>query len=260
MRPAPERQTTSGHGGKAIGGHGGSDNIQRLARRARCALYAGDNVECPCCGATFRAFLPGPNGRPGARCPGCDSLERHRLLWLYLVDVMHIRSARLKMLHFAPEAALEKNMCGLPGLERIRSDFDSPVPAERIDITDIPYPDGSFDAILCIHVLEHIPAEDVALSELLRVLKPGGWAIVQSALDPSLELTLEDPTIDTAEARARAYGQEDHVRLYGRDYPGRLSSGGFKVTVDDYAASLVPSMAARYGLMKDETICLCEKP
>ena len=173
---------------------------------------------------------------------------------------MRIREARLRMLHFAPEVALERNMKGLAGLERTRSDFSSPLPAERIDITDIPFGDDTFDAILCLHVLEHIPAEDVALAELYRVLKPGGWAIIQSAFDPELEHTYEDPSIDTAEARARAYGQEDHVRVYGRDYGERLAKGGFKVTVDDYAASLGPALVERYGLMAGENIYLCEKP
>jgi len=223
-------------------------------------LYSGDNVECPCCGKRFRSFLPGPDGRPGARCPSCDSLERHRLLWLYLVDVMRIREARLRMLHFAPEVALERNMTELAGLERTRSDFSSRLPSERIDITDIQFPDDTFDAIRCVHVLEHIPAEYVALAELYRVLKPGGWAIIQSAFDPQLEHTFEDPGIDTPEARARAYGQEDHVRVYGRDYGERLAEGGFKVTVDDYAASLDPTLFERYGLMVDESIYLCEKP
>lgn len=222
-------------------------------------LYSGDNVECPCCGGHFRSFLPGRDGRPGARCPSCDSLERHRLLWLYLVDVMNIREARLSMLHFAPEAALERNMKGLAGLQRTRSDFSSRLPSERIDITDIQFPDNTFDAILCLHVLEHIPAEDVALAELYRVLKPGGWAIIQSAFDPELEHTYEDPGIDTAEGRARDYGQEDHVRVYGRDYGEQLAKGGFKVTVDDYAASLGPALVERYGLMAGENIYLCEK-
>jgi ubiquinone/menaquinone biosynthesis C-methylase UbiE len=127
-------------------------------------------------------------------------------------------------------------------------------------LTAIQYPDNSFDAIYCSHVLEHIPDDRAAMRELFRVLKPGGWAILQVPLDSTRETTYEDPSITSFEARERAYWQADHVRLYGRDYTAKLESTGFRVRVDWFVKTFTEGQIHRFGLDKSEGIHWCEKP
>lgn len=222
-------------------------------------LYAGGGVECPCCGATFRRFLPhGRPKRPDARCGRCQSLERHRLLFLYLRDRTRLFEDRLRVLHFAPETIMQRILGAQPGLRYVTVDLDLPNVSAHMDITCLAFPEASFDAILCIHVLEHIPGDAAAMREILRVLKPGGWAILQVPLDPTQAETLEDPRITAPADRRRHYGQEDHVRRYGRDYRDRLERAGFEVTVDNFAATLPDSARTRHGLLPED-IYLCRK-
>jgi SAM-dependent methyltransferase len=97
------------------------------------------------------------------------------------------------------------------------------------------------------------------MRELFRILKPGGWGIIQSPIDPNREQTFEDPTIVLPEERERAFGQNDHVRIYGRDYKDRLAQAGFTVTVDSYAKDLGSDVLKKYGL-KPKDIYFCTKP
>lgn len=221
--------------------------------------YVGSQVQCPCCGGSFRMFLTSSvHHRANSMCPRCLSLERHRLLWLYLTEKTNFFSAPLKVLHFAPELCFAK-FRRLSNLDYTAADLNSPLAAEVIDITAIPYPDSTFDVILCNHVLEHIPDDRLAMRELYRVLKPEGWAILQSPLNPSQAITFEDPAINTPEQREQYYGHHDHKRLYGQDYKDRLSEAGFHVTVDDFVRHLDADVIATYGLMRDEAIYFCTK-
>ena len=217
-------------------------------------------VECPCCGGRFPTFIPGGvRLRPKAQCPRCGSLERHRLLWLYLEEKTNLFSARPKILHFAPEPFFQDALRALPGIEYTSADLCSPLAMVKMDITDIRYGDDSFDVILCNHVLEHITDDRKAMSELHRVLRPGGWAVLQVPVDPARETTFEDPEVTSPDERARKFGQADHVRWYGRDYADRLRGAGFDVRIDDFAWSLGEDRVNRCGLIRED-IYSCSKP
>jgi SAM-dependent methyltransferase len=149
---------------------------------------------------------------------------------------------------------------GLPNVSYLSVDYDSATAMERVDITAIPYPEASFDAVICNHVLEHVSDDRLAMRELLRVLRPGGWAMLQVPVDPGRETTFEDPAVTNPKERRRAFGQYDHVRAYGRDYPRRLASQGFDVSVEELVPELPPSIVRRLALDLDETIYVCRKP
>ncbi len=224
-------------------------------------MYIGKQVTCSCCNGSFRKFLSyGVKARENALCPRCESLERHRLLWLYLKNKTNFFTDNLRVLHFAPEYFFQKTFKSMPNLDYISADLTSPFAMVKMDITNIVYEDNSFDVILCCHVLEHIIDDNRALMELFRVLKPGGWAILQAPIDLKRDKTFEDTNIVIPKDRERIFGQEDHVRIYGRDYKDRLEKAGFTVKVDAYGRELGDDMIKKYGLMKDEDIYFCTKP
>ncbi|MFO7166542.1 MAG: methyltransferase domain-containing protein [Chloroflexota bacterium] len=235
--------------------------VKRVYLKMTTALYAGDQVMCPCCKGQFRAFLPaGRNGRlPNSRCPGCGSLKRHRLQWLYFQERTNLFVDNLRVLHIAPEYALQKRLRALPNLEYISGDLDSPLAQIKLDVARMQFADDTFDVILCNHVLEHVPDDCRAMRELCRVLKPGGWAIIQSPVDMRRATTFEDWSVTSPKERERLFGQDDHVRVYGRDYKDRLEAAGFTVTLDDFAQTCSEETARRYGIRRDEIIYRCTK-
>jgi SAM-dependent methyltransferase len=226
-------------------------------------LYRGDRVTCPCCGHTARKFMPtvlpvGPN-RANARCPSCGARDRQRYLWLYLERKTNLLVDRLRVLHFAPERIFEEWLGSQPNLDYVSTDLERPRAMVKADITELPFPDDSFDVILCSHVLEHVVEDRKAMRELYRVLRPGGWALVLVPIDFSRSETFEDPTIVTPADRERLFGQDDHVRLYGRDFTARLEEAGFTVRVEDLRRELGESEARRFGLrprQPDLHLCL----
>jgi ubiquinone/menaquinone biosynthesis C-methylase UbiE len=126
-----------------------------------------------------------------------------------------------------------------------------------MDLTSIPLPAEQFDIIYCSHVFEHIPDDRQAMRELYRVLRKGGWAILQV---PVLrDTTFEDPSVTSPAERLRLFGQEDHVRVYGKDYRDRLAAVGFHVTVDDFAATFPAAKRRYFGLMEGEAVHFCRK-
>jgi predicted SAM-dependent methyltransferase len=243
--------------------------VARLYRpplaRPLALLYRGDRVECPCCGSTFRKFMPsirpvGPN-RANARCPSCGARDRNRHLWLYLVNKTNLLADRLRVLHFAPERVLENKLKQQPNLDYVSTDLDRPRAMVKADIIDLPFADESFDVILCSHVLEHVVEDRKGMRELYRVLRRGGWAIVLVPMDSRRAETFEDPTIVAPRDRERVFGQTDHVRIYARDFKARLEEAGFTVRVEDYRRELGETEARRYGLRpRDPDIHLCSKP
>lgn len=225
-------------------------------------FYQGDNVECPICQSTFRKFLPyGRQSRENALCPNCLALERHRLLWLYLKRKTDFFTAPRKMLHIAPELCYMDRFENLENLEYFTGDIESPLAKVKMDIHEIPFEDNEFDVIFCNHVLEHVADDILAMKEMKRVLKPGGWAILQVPFfHPLNKETLEDPSIQSPAEREKAFGQDDHVRLYGEDYGKRLASSGFKVIEEKLIMDLQKEEVERYALPKGEIIYRVEKP
>ncbi|MFB2833641.1 methyltransferase domain-containing protein [Floridanema evergladense] len=223
-------------------------------------FYRGNELHCTCCESNFRKFLPfGATQRENAICPGCLSLERHRLLWLYLKNKTNLFNEKLTVLHVAPEYIFKIKLILLTNLNYLTADI---VPGEamvQMDITNIQYDDNYFDVILCNHVLEHIPNDDRAMKELHRVLKPNGWAILQVPLDPKLAKTIEGSPNLTLEEREKLFGHHDHVRQYGRDYRDKLEQAGFTVKVDNYPQELGIEAIKKFALIADEGIFLCQK-
>lgn len=229
--------------------------------KLRALWHQGNDVYCPCCKGQFRKFLPfGTNSRPDALCPSCLSLERHRLVWLFLTHKTNLFSASLKVLHIAPEFIFQKHFVSMPNLQYLSADLEPDEVMVKMDITNIQYPDASFDVILCNHVLEHIPTDQTAMKELFRVLKPGGWVILQVPLDSTLEQTLEGTPELSPQEREQWFGHHDHVRMYGRDYKTKLELVGFQVAVEGYARELGLESIKKFGLMADEDIYYCTKP
>jgi SAM-dependent methyltransferase len=181
-------------------------------------------------------------------------------VWLYLKDKTNFFSATLSVLHFAPEPVFARALTSLSNLQYVSGDLNSPLAALKLDITHLPFNTDSFDVILCSHVLEHVYDDVAAMKELYRVLKPGGWAIVQVPIDATLEKTFQDSAIVSPDERQAAYGQYDHVRLYGRDYKDRLERAGFSVHVDNFVRTLSADEVERYGLMSTEDVFFLKKP
>jgi SAM-dependent methyltransferase len=236
--------------------------FSHTAARLLGLFYAGHGVTCPVCNSQYRHFLPYGRTTPrqNALCPNCLSLERHRLMWLYLKEKTPFFSQSLRLLHVAPEYCFIHRFEQMKNLDYVTADIESPLAQVKMDLHDIPFPNNSFDVAFCNHVMEHVQDDHKAMHELHRVLKPGGWAIIQSPLDTSRQTTLEDPSIQTPADRLKYYWQEDHLRLYGLDYKDRLANAGFLVKEDNFAAQLPAELAQQYALPVGEIIYLCRKP
>lgn len=219
-------------------------------------LMKGNNVECPICEKNFRSFLPygTVKRRDNVLCPGCLSLERHRLLWLFLKEKTNFFTERHELLHIAPEQCFYKRFREMPNIRHITADLESPLADVKMDIHRMPFENESFDVVLCNHVLEHVDDDALAMSEIYRVLKPGGWAVMQVPLDDTREETYEDRSIVTPEEREKHFWQKDHVRLFGLDYPKRLKKAGFRVEPVDMGESIPEALKERYRLMAGEII------
>jgi len=210
---------------------------------------------CSCCQRRASAFLPfGVRPRPRAKCPHCGSLERHRLLWMFLASRPALLNGRPRLLHIAPEPIMER-LFKASGVHYISADL-SALTNVRLDITALPFADGALDAVVCNHVLEHVPDDRAAMREFRRVLSPRGWAILQSPLDPRRAVTFEDFSVQDPSERERVFGQFDHVRIYGRDYVDRLGTAGFHVDAIPFTEQLGAESAAHHAL-KPEEIMLC---
>jgi SAM-dependent methyltransferase len=232
-----------------------------LIRPVIALTLKGSKYTDPIDGHSFRKFLPYgyEDQRENVLSPSTLSLERHRLLWLYLKNETELFTNKIKLLHFAPEQAFYNRFKKLKNLEYTTTDLNSPLADVKADICNLPFADSSFDFILCNHVLEHIPDDTKAMQELYRVLKTGGTAILQIPQDLKREYTFEDNSITSKKERAKIFGQYDHVRVYGRDYFNKLRSIGFKVQEIDYTSSLTSSEIDKFRLAKGEIIPVCTK-
>ena len=237
---------------------------RQLFNSATAWAYRGDRYHCPCCDGRFRRFrvYETESGRREDLCPRCGSLGRHRVDWLFLREsgLLDRANGRLRLLHVAPEPAFQRHLAENPRIEYVSGDLDSALAMERLDVTDIRHGEASFDALICNHVLEHVPDDRKALRELHRVLAPGSWAMVQVPLDRTKERTHEDAAISDPEERRRHFWQHDHVRLYGRDYRERLEEAGFTVSVERPTDRLSAEEIERQALDVEEEIYLARKP
>ena len=218
----------------------------------------GNKFTDPIDGKSFRKLLPYgyQNQRPNALSPSTLSLERHRLMWLYLKQETDFfkQDKEQRVLHIAPEQCFYKRFRKQKNLDYLTSDLDSPLADVKADICNLPFEDNQFDVIFCNHVLEHIPDDKKAMIELYRVMKPGGWGIFQIPQDINRKETFEDDSITDKEERTRIFGQYDHVRVYGLDYFDRLREAGFRVEEVDYTKKIAPDLLERYALQKGEIL------
>jgi len=225
-------------------------------------LYRGNDVECPVCKHSFGKFLTYGSKtalRPNVLCPHCLSLERHRLLWLYLNQKTNFFRENLDVLHIAPEQCFYGRFKKLKNINYFTGDLESPLAEYHFDLHDIPFEGNKFDVIICNHVMEHVEDDLQCMRELNRVLKPGGWAIMQVPIDYSRSETFEDDSIVTPEDREKHYWQKDHVRLYGTDYPERLEKAGFRVKRDHYVQEINEELREKFRLQKEEVIYYLSK-
>ena len=258
--------------------------LSYVARPVLAFALKGTTYTDPIDSKSFKMFLPYGYGtqRNNVLSPSTLSLERHRLLWLYLnketdffkfelvsdssftnTKRIKLRDAEtnsaLKVLHFAPEQAFYKLFRNQKNLDYTTTDLFSPLADVKADICNLPFEDNQYDVILCNHVLEHIPDDTKAMQELYRVLKPGGMAILQIPQDLSRATTFADDSITDQKERGKIFGQYDHVRIYGRDYFDKLRSIGFKVIEEDYTNKIAPELVEKYCLAKGEIIPVCFK-
>ncbi len=221
----------------------------------------GNQVTCPVCGSSFKRFLPyGVHSRSNVLCPSCLSLERHRLIWIYLERETDFFTAHRTVLHVAPEQCFLARFRKLENLVYMTADLESPIADYHFDLHQIPFERDHFDAIFCNHVMEHVADDRVVLSEILRVLRPGGLAILQVPLDPGLIATYEDSAITDPRDREVHFGQKDHVRQYGTDYPDRLRGSGFQVSEWSVRENFTPDEIEKYRLAKEEVLYITSKP
>lgn len=223
--------------------------FKRAELRINRLIYSGDAFLCPYCSQSYKMFksggitnqliekmdVIGAGIRQNMVCPGCGSTDRDRLLYAFFDHEFMFVKPR-KLLHIAPEPCLniffkeivsDSYVCGA----KFHEGLYYPKDLKLFDLKNLPFADNTFDWVICNHVLEHVEDEFKSLSEILRVLTPGGRAVLQVPWTPKLEITFEDPTYVTESDRLMYYGQDDHVRLYGTDYPGRLAKAGFKVAI-----------------------------
>ena len=221
------------------------------------AVYLkGKTYTDPIDGKGFRKFLPYGYEiqRPNVLSPSTLSLERHRLLWLYLKNETAFFTTDKKVLHFAPEQAFYSRFRQMKNLDYTTTDLNSPLADVKADICNLPFEDKTYDIIFCNHVLEHIPDDTKAMRELYRVLKKGGMGIFQIPQDLNRDVTFEDNSITDRKERAKIFGQYDHVRIYGKDYFDKLRSVGFKVDEVDYTKTLLEEEITKYCLTKGEVL------
>lgn len=224
--------------------------------------YRGNRYTDPIDGKSFKSFLPYGYGlvRENVLSPSTLSLERHRLLWLYLQRETDLLDNNISLLHFAPEQCFLSRFRESGNITYTTTDLRSPIADVKADICNLPFTDNSYDWIMCNHVLEHIPNDIQAMQELYRVLKSGGTGILQIPLDMNREETFQDDSITDPRERAKIFGQYDHVRVYGMDYFDKLKSVGFEVEAINYTKSLSLEEIDRYRLAKGELIPVVRKP
>ena len=235
--------------------------LQRVASWAVPVMglaYRGRSRECPLCGSRYRRFMPYGyvTSREDALCPHCLSLERHRMIWLWLKESSNLFEGYPRLLHIAPEVSLMRHFKRhyRDSKNYITADLESPLADLHFDVQSIPLAEESVDIIICNHLLEHVEDDRRAMAELYRILKPGGWGIMLVPEDRGRATTFEDDTITDPDERTRIFGQYDHRRIYGKDYDERLQKVGFRVERIAYTERLSPELRQRYAIGSDDLV------
>lgn len=251
------------------------DALRRTSKEVKIrTLYRGDTVECIFCGNHFSRFKPHgidapiltelkvvSGGMRDTTCPRCHSYDRERLIYLYIERRTDLFSGGKKVLDIAPAENLGNKLQASPGLDYISGDLLRTDVMVKLDVTEMQFPDETFDAVLCNHVMEHVPDDRKAMREIRRVLKPGGWAMVLVPYSPVLEKTIEDPSVDSPEERLRRFGQDDHIRIYALpDYLARLKESGLDVEVVPFVSQLDPEEVRRYALIGEQDVIIVRRP
>jgi len=233
--------------------------VEPLLKTVRKRRYLGTSRFCPVCESRLREFVPfGDNLKPNKRCPVCGSLERHRLVWLFMHQKTNLFTPpRKRILHIAPEPCLASMLQDSQKIDYVSADLMG-YPMIQTDLTQLCFPNEIFDAVYASHVLEHILDDRRAMREIYRTLKPGGWAILQVPIAKG-KATYEDATIIDPDKREQAFGQRDHVRVYGEDYYDRLRDVGFIAHGEKLLLQTVPSAAQKLGIVSSEVISFCIK-
>jgi SAM-dependent methyltransferase len=228
----------------------------------RATLFLGSKYICPCCGWRLRAFTAGGismKERGLSYCPRCNSKARHRRIWLFLEKHTNLFTDSLRLFEVAPKFSFSRRFRKMSNLSYLTGGLHRHQENMlRLNVTALPISLNSFDALICVHVLEEVIQDGLAMQEMFRVLKPGGWALVTVPTNMG-EATYENPLIIDPQARKREFGEPAHVRVYGYDLADRLRSSGFNVTVD-MADDVPQQVRERYGLRTDENIFFCRKP
>ena len=224
-------------------------------------IFHGKKYTDPIDGSNYSKFLSYgyKTIRKNALCPGTLSLERHRLLWLYLEKETNFLNSNLKVLHVAPEQVFYKKFKKLKNWEYFTFDLNSPIADIKGDLTSTNFKDESFDLIICNHVLEHIEDDKSALNEIYRILKYNGISILQVPTNVKRKNTFEDSSIKSKNQREKYFGQYDHVREYGLDFKDRVEQAGFEVEMINYSTKISQDLVIKYGLMKDDLIPIGKK-
>jgi SAM-dependent methyltransferase len=237
--------------------------LSYLFKKIAPIVYKGNKVECPVCNRSYSKFLSYGSSiahRENVLCPGDLTLERHRLMWLYLKDHSNFFSNdKLNVLHIAPEQCFHQRFKQQENLNYLTGDLVSPIADLHFDLHQIPLEENRFDVIFCNHVLEHVDDANQCMRELFRVMKPGGWGIMQVPQDFDRDITFEDPSIKSEEDRERYYWQKDHVRLFGKDYPNWLEKAGFKVEVFEKEKHYSTDQIQRFRLQEKEILYIVRK-
>ena len=247
---------------------------QGLGRWLRRRRFHGREHECVVCGSSVRTFLPfgedlpilrelavvGGGHRADGICPVCFCVDRERLLALYLISTPSLLAPGHRVLHVAPEHNLQRLLRASAGVRYTSGDRAAAGVSVRFDLQSLPFASATFDAIFCNHVLEHVPDDRRAMGELWRVLRPGGWAVLQVPVGLRLAATIEDPQLRDPAEQERRFGQRDHVRIYGADYADRLRAAGFGV--ETVAIQMLQGNDAprRYGLDPNERLFIARRP
>ncbi|HXH61221.1 MAG TPA: methyltransferase domain-containing protein [Fimbriimonadaceae bacterium] len=229
-----------------------------VRNRGKARQFLGEGRVCACCGAHWKEYMPaGDPVRPGEICLKCGCGKRQRLFTLFWKK--RIKPGKKRVLHFAPEVCLTRVMRADTAVEYMSVDLEPTFALMQADITSLPYSDRTYDVVVCSHVLEHVPDDAMAMRELFRVLRPGGQALVMVPQDFDRGATYENPAAVTPEDRYREFGQDDHVRIYGTDFVGRLQAAGFSVEAV-WTKDIATAEEVALGDLRDDVIYVCTRP